>query len=171
MSVSPISVNSHSMNASYPKYLENKKRVAAYGLMVSGTLGTSVAALHFLKAPIAKKNPWLLATGAVISLLGTVISASKFSSASDEIKKMQKHSQEVVEVKNLEYAPESDSVVVNKKEDEKKERHERAINYMIMSNPVYNPTGAYAHAINPNAKSLPIDSPIAKYMIDKTNNQ
>ena len=160
MSVSAVS---HSMNASYPKYLENKRRTGAYITMASGTLGTSVAALHFLKTPFAKKNPWLLATGAALSLLGGIFGVSQMSSASKEIKK---NSEQVAGATNLEYTPEKDTVDLNRTDD-KNDRYKKFMNHMIMSNPVYNPLGANVHALNPTIDSTPIDSPIAKYMVDK----
>ena len=157
MSVSAVS---HSMNASYPKYLENKRRTGAYITMASGTLGTSVAALHFLKTPFAQRNPWLLATGAALSLLGGIIGVSQMSSASKEIKK---HSEQVAGATNLEYTPEKDTVALAKADD-KDERAKRYMNHLIMSNPVYNPFGANIHALNPTIDATPLDSPIAKQM-------
>ena len=160
MSISAVSTNSYSMNASYPKYVENKKRSGTLLLMGSGTLGVGVAALHFSKSSFAKKNPWLLATGAALSLLGTVVGVSNLSSASKDIKNLANQSQQAVETKNLEYAPEKDTLSINKKNEEQ-ERAKQAINHMAMSNPLINPTGYLVHATNPTVETSPLDSPVS----------
>ena len=140
MSISPVTTNYSTCDASYIKYQQQRKRNAGLLLIGSGTLGVSAAVLHFTKSPIAKNHPWLLATGAALSLLGTVIGTSGLTSATKEIKKAASNQD------------------CEKNNDAEVERSKQAINHMINSNPMLNPTGYISHAANPALDTQPTDS-------------
>lgn len=102
------SITSTNMNASYPKYLEQKKK-AANMLWLSGlALSTSACAAHFTKAPIAVKHPWILFAGSALGLLGTVFGVSKSASIGNELKKYTQESQPI-------YLTNSDRVEISSK--------------------------------------------------------
>lgn len=148
-------ISSVRCNANYPKYIERKRQNAVFMGLASGTLGTSIAALHLTKNKVALKHPVLMAVCATTAFLGTMFGITQLSSLS----KQMEVKNTLIKEQNQGKAVQNDTVE-NSKNQEKEERAKRTINYFVKSNPVLNPLGAFGYQVNPNLESSPLDSPI-----------
>lgn len=152
-------ISSVRCNANYPKYIERKRQNAAFMGLASGTLGTSIAALHLTKNKVALKHPVLMAVCATTAFLGTMFGITQLSSLSKQMEVFNPGKNTLIKDQNQGEAVQNDTVE-NSKNQEKEERAKRTINYFVKSNPVLNPLGAFGYQVNPNLESSPLDSPI-----------
>lgn len=152
-------ISSVRCNANYPKYIERKRKNAAFMGLASGTLGTSIAALHLTKNKVALKHPVLMAVCATTAFLGTMFGITQLSSLSKQMEVFNPGKNALIKDQNQGKAVQNDTVE-NSKNQEKEERAKRTINYFVKSNPVLNPLGAFEYQVNPNLESTPLDSPI-----------
>ncbi len=152
-------ISSVRCNANYPKYIERKRQNAAFMGLASGTLGTSIAALHLTKNKVALKHPVLMAVCATTAFLGTMFGITQLSSLSKQMEVFNPGKNALIKDQNQGKAVQNDTVE-NSKNQEKEERAKRTINYFVKSNPVLNPLGAFGYQVNPNLESSPLDSPI-----------
>ena len=152
-------ISSVRCNANYPKYIERKRQNAAFMGLASGTLGTSIAALHLTKNKVALKHPVLMAVCATTAFLGTMFGITQLSSLSKQMEVFNPGKNALIKDQNQGKAVQNDTVE-NSKNQEKDERAKRTINYFVKSNPVLNPLGAFGYQVNPNLESSPLDSPI-----------
>lgn len=152
-------ISSVRCNANYPKYIERKRQNAAFMGLASGTLGTSIAALHLTKNKVALKHPVLMAVCATTAFLGTMFGITQLSSLSKQMEVFNPGKNALIKEQNQGKAVQNDTVE-NSKNQEKEERAKRTINYFVKSNPVLNPFGAFGYQVNPNLESSPLDSPI-----------
>lgn len=152
-------ISSVRCNANYPKYIERKRQNAAFMGLASGTLGTSIAALHLTKNKVALKHPVLMAVCATTAFLGTMFGITQLSSLSKQMEVFNPGKNTLIKDQNQGKAVQNDTVE-NSKNQEKEERAKRTINYFLKSNPVLNPLGAFGYQVNPNLESSPLDSPI-----------
>ena len=152
-------ISSVRCNANYPKYIERKRQNAAFMGLASGTLGTSIAALHLTKNKVALKHPVLMAVCATTAFLGTMFGITQLSSLSHQMEVFNPGKNALIKDQNQGKAVQNDTVE-NSKNQEKEERAKRTINYFVKSNPVLNPLGAFGYQVNPNLESSPLDSPI-----------
>ena len=152
-------ISSVRCNANYPKYIERKRQNAAFMGLASGTLGTSIAALHLTKNKVALKHPVLMAVCATTAFLGTMFGITQLSSLSKQMEVFNPGKNALIKDQNQGKAVQNDTVE-NSKNQEKGERAKRTINYFVKSNPVLNPLGAFGYQVNPNLESSPLDSPI-----------
>lgn len=152
-------ISSVRCNANYPKYIERKRQNAAFMGLASGTLGTSIAALHLTKNKVALKHPVLMAVCATTAFLGTMFGITQLSSLSKQMEVFNPGKNALIKDQNQGKAVQNDTVE-NSKNQEKEERAKRTINYFVKSNPVLNPLGAFGYQVNPNLESTPLDSPI-----------
>lgn len=152
-------ISSVRCNANYPKYIERKRQNAAFMGLASGTLGTSIAALHLTKNKVALKHPVLMAVCATTAFLGTMFGITQLSSLSKQMEVFNPGKNALIKDQNQGKAVQNDTVE-NSKNQEKEERAKRTINYFLKSNPVLNPLGAFGYQVNPNLESSPLDSPI-----------
>lgn len=152
-------ISSVRCNANYPKYIERKRQNAAFMGLASGTLGTSIAALHLTKNKVALKHPVLMAVCATTAFLGTMFGITQLSSLSKQMEVFNPGKNTLIKDQNQGKAVQNDTVE-NSKNQEKEERAKRTINYFVKSNPVLNPLGAFGYQVNPNLESSPLDSPI-----------
>lgn len=152
-------ISSVRCNANYPKYIERKRQNAAFMGLASGTLGTSIAALHLTKNKVALKHPVLMAVCATTAFLGTMFGITQLSSLSKQMEVFNPGKNALIKDQNQGKAVQNDTVE-NSKNQEKEERAKRTINYFVKSNPVLNPLGAFGYQVNPNLESSSLDSPI-----------
>ena len=152
-------ISSVRCNANYPKYIERKRQNAAFMGLASGTLGTSIAALHLTKNKVALKHPVLMAVCATTAFLGTMFGITQLSSLSKQMEVFNPGKNALIKDQNQGKAVQNDTVE-NSKNQEKEERAKWTINYFVKSNPVLNPLGAFGYQVNPNLESSPLDSPI-----------
>ena len=152
-------ISSVRCNANYPKYIERKRQNAVFMGLASGTLGTSIAALHLTKNKVALKHPVLMAVCATTAFLGTMFGITQLSSLSKQMEVFNPGKNALIKDQNQGKAVQNDTVE-NSKNQEKEERAKRTINYFVKSNPVLNPLGAFGYQVNPNLESSPLDSPI-----------
>lgn len=152
-------ISSVRCNANYPKYIERKRQNAAFMGLASGTLGTSIAALHLTKNKVALKHPVLMAVCATTAFLGTMFGITQLSSLSKQMEVFNPGKNALIKDQNQGKVVQNDTVE-NSKNQEKEERAKRTINYFVKSNPVLNPLGAFGYQVNPNLESSPLDSPI-----------
>ena len=78
------------MNASYPKYLENKKQRGMLLGMTGGATALSVSALHYLNHPVAVKNPKLMIGAAIVSSVLALIGIGGAANAQKELNQFNK---------------------------------------------------------------------------------
>ena len=142
-------ISSVRCNANYPKYIERKRQNAAFMGLASGTLGTSIAALHLTKNKVALKHPVLMAVCATTAFLGTMFGITQLSSLSKQMEVFNPGKNALIKDQNQGKVVQNDTVE-NSKNQEKEERAKRMINYLVNSNPEFNPFGAFEYQLNPN---------------------
>ncbi len=82
------SVNSINFNASYPKYLEDKKK-RALAVAIPASLATlSGSACYFTKNSFATKNPKLLFALTMLTFVGSLFGFSSAAKAQNQLNKL-----------------------------------------------------------------------------------
>lgn len=86
MTVGAMNAN---MNASYPKYLENKKNQGRTISGVSALLPATTGALYFAKSSIAVKHPVVMGILTALGLTGIALGINQEVSANKSLKKFE----------------------------------------------------------------------------------
>lgn len=103
-------ISSVRCNANYPKYIERKRQNAAFMGLASGTLGTSIAALHLTKNKVALKHPVLMAVCATTAFLGTMFGITQLSSLSKQMEVFNPGKNALIKDQNQGKAVQNDTV-------------------------------------------------------------
>jgi len=85
-------VNSNTLGAYYPKYLEDKKRQGLCLGIIGGGSALSSSALYFSKHAFAVKNPKLVAGMAILSAVFSLLGISGAAKAQKELNEFNKQS-------------------------------------------------------------------------------
>ena len=88
-------VNTSTLGASYPKYLEDKRKRGAYLVMTGGLTGLSASVLHFSKHPFAVKNPKLALGLAIFGTIFSLIGINGAAKAQKQLNEFNSQSQGV----------------------------------------------------------------------------